>query len=115
MNIKKYINKGNKNRIENENKEIKELRKVVNYDFYGNEKKENEKEIKENLINKKHNQEIKLNKIENKENIDENILIAKTPIKNENQENKDLNVQESMNLNKLKKSWQILFSQNTNL
>ena len=115
MNIKKYINKGNKNRIENENKEIKELRKVVNYDFYGNEKKENEKEIKENLINKKHNQEIKINKIENKENINENILIAKTPIKNDNQENKDLNVQESMNLNKLKKSWQILFSQNTNL
>ena len=115
MNIKKYINKGNKNRIENENKEIKELRKVVNYDFYGNEKKENEKEIKENLINKKHNQKIKINKIENKENINENILIAKTPIKNENQENKDLNVQESMNLNKLKKSWQILFSQNTNL
>ena len=115
MNIKKYINKGNKNRIENENKEIKELRKVVNYDFYGNEKKENEKEIKENLINKKHNQKIKINKIENKENINENILIAKTPIKNDNQENKDLNVQESMNLNKLKKSWQILFSQNTNL
>ena len=115
MNIKKYINKGNKNRIENENKEIKKVRKVVNYDFYGNEKKENEKEIKENLINKKHNQEIKINKIENKENINENILIAKTPIKNDNQENKDLNVHESMNLNKLKISWQIIFSQNTNL
>ena len=115
MNIKKYINKEKKNKIENENKEIKELRKVVNFDFYGNDNNEKEKDIKENIINKKNNEEKKINEIENKENINGNILMAKTPIKIENQENKDINIQESMNLNRLKKSWQILFSQNTNL
>ena len=108
MNIKNYLNNGTKNRNENIEK-MKELRKMVNYNFYGNEKvgeKENNKyEDKEKL------KDIESNYDGNKE---KNVLISKTPNKNDNI-NKDKNNQENINLNQVKKNWGILFSQKINL
>jgi hypothetical protein len=107
MNIKKYMSTDNKNKNENIEK-MKELRKMVNYNFYGNEKdgeKENNKyEDKEKLKDKESN-------YDNKE---KNVLISKTPNKNDNI-NRDKNNQDNINLNQVKKNWEILFSQKINL
>lgn len=108
MNIKKYLSIENKNKNENIEK-MKELRKMVNYNFYGNEKvreKENNKyEDKEKI------KDLESNYDGNKE---KNVLISKTPKKSENI-NKDKNNQENINLNQIKKNWGILFSQKINL
>ena len=108
MNIKKYMSTENKNKNENIEK-MKELRKMVNYNFYGNEKdgeKENNKyEDKEKLKDKESNYD---------GNKEKNVLISKTPNKNDNI-NRDKNNQDNINLNQVKKNWEILFSQKINL
>jgi len=108
MNIKNYMRSENKNKNENIEK-MKELRKMVNYNFYGNEKdveKENNKyEDKEKLKDKESNLDI---------NKEKNVLISKTPNKNDNI-NRDKNNLENINLNQVKKNWEILFSQKINL
>lgn len=108
MNIKNYMRSENKNKNENIEK-MKELRKMVNYNFYGNEKdveKENNKyEVKEKLKDKESNLDI---------NKEKNVLISKTPNKNDNI-NRDKNNLENINLNQVKKNWEILFSQKINL
>ena len=113
MNIKKYMTIDTENK---ENDEIKELRNVVNSSFYGNENDENDGNS--NNINKKNkkidknkkeilknNEKIKNNKIK-----DGNILIYKTPNKND-KENKDENIKENIDINAIKKNWELLFAQ----
>ena len=121
MNIKRYIKVENKSKIEN--KKIKELRKIINFDFYGKgiqDKKEDfiqSNKKYENLdLDRVKDEKIIIN-IEDKKNNKDNILISKTPNKNMyiNQENRDFNIEENENLNKIKKSWKLLFTQNTNL
>ena len=118
MNIKKYIKVENKNKMENE--KFKELRKIINFDFYGKEiedKRGNLIKINKNCKNLDKDKEEKIIiNIENKENKKNNILINKTPTKDDyiNQENRDYNNGEE-DLNKIKKSWKILFSQNSGL
>jgi len=108
MNIKSYMSIENKNKNENIEK-MKELRKMVNYNFYGNEK-EREKE------NNKYEEKEKIKDLENNcdGNKEKNVLISKTPKKNENI-NRDKCNQENINLNQIKKNWGILFSQKINL
>ena len=110
MNIKKFMKIENKN--ENIEK-VKELRNMVNLNFYGNN---NIKDIKNK--NKENENIENIKDIENNnENNDKNILISKTPIKNENinNENNENNIKENFNLIQLKKNWEILFSQKTGL
>lgn len=113
MNIKKYIKVENKNIKENES--IKELRKIINYDFYGKEINDNQNIL--NNINKNcesgEKENIVIN-IDNKEENEDGLLMAKTPNKDDydNYESKQMNFKE--NINKIKKSWKILFSQNIN-
>ena len=107
MNIKKYMTIENKNKQQN-NEKIKELRKVVNLDFYGNK-------IEDKHYNSLTSEKTKKN-LENKENKGDNVLMAKTPTKNcnMNKENNEMNIQDNINMNKMKKSWQLLFSQSIN-
>ena len=107
MNIKKYMTIENKNKQQN-NEKIKELRKVVNLDFYGNK-------IEDKHYNSLTSEKTKKN-LENKENKGDNVLMAKTPTKNVNMntENIEMNIQDNINMNKMKKSWQLLFSQSIN-
>ena len=113
MNIKKYIKVENKNIKENES--IKELRKIINYDFYGKEINDNQNIL--NNINKNcesgEKENIVIN-IDDKEENEDGLLMAKTPNKDDydNYESKQMNFKE--NINKIKKSWKILFSQNIN-
>ena len=47
-------------------------------------------------------------------NKNKDILIYKTPIKNDqnnNQENEDENIKENIDINNIKKNWELLFSQ----
>ena len=109
MNIKKYIKVENKNK---ENESIKEIRNIINFNFYGDKINDNKNYL--NNFNDDDDKESIVINIENKENNEDRILMAKTPIRDnfENQENKEINFKE--NINKIKKSWKILFSQNTN-
>ena len=118
MNIKNYMKIDNKKK---ENEELKELKKIINSSFYGNE---NDYNIKNNKKNKDRNGNKNLkkkekDKIENKNKANKgknkDILIYKTPNKNEktNQgnETKNENIKENMNMNGLKKNWELLFAQ----
>lgn len=109
MNIRKYIKVGNKNR---ENESINELRNIINLNFYGNEINDNNENL--NNINENDQKENIVINTEDQENNQDEVLMAKTPIKEnfKNPENKEINFKE--NINKIKKSWQILFSQNAN-
>ena len=104
-NIKKYMKIEDK-KGEEENKEIKEIRNVINSSFYGNENVDKITE-KENNKNEEKNVNVK-NKIKN------GILIYKTPNKN-NKENQDENINYNIEDNNIKKNWQLLFAQNTGL
>ena len=113
MNIKKNMKIDNNKK---ENDDLKELKKIINSsNFYGNgynynvknnvNKKNKEKNENKNLKKKdKDENKNKVNKGKNKD-----ILIYKTPNKNEktNQENKN----ENMDMNGLKKNWELLFAQ----
>jgi len=120
MNIKNYMKIDNKKK---ENEELKELKKIINSSFYGNE---NDYNMKNNKKNKDRNgnknlkkKEKEKDKIENKNKANKgknkDILIYKTPNKNEktNQgnETKNENIKENMNMNGLKKNWELLFAQ----
>ena len=115
MKIKKYMKFDSEKK---ENDEIKELRNVVNSSFYGNENEKNESNI--NKKNKKINKEDKKEMMKNKEKIknnkikDGNILIYKTPNKSD-KENKDENIKENIDINVIKKNWELLFAQKTGI
>ena len=95
--------------IKKENEEeIKELRNVVNSSFYGNK-----------IDCKKKNNNIKENNDKNKVNNDKkikdgNILIYKTPNKNE-KENINENIKENIDIKGIKKNWELLFAQKTSI
>ena len=110
MNIRNYLSTDNKNKNENIEK-MKELRKMVNYNFYGNEK-DGEKE--NNKYEEKEKEKLKDLESNFDGNKEKNVLISKTPNKNDNK-NRDKNNQENINLNQVKKNWEILFSQKINL
>ena len=113
MNIKKYMKIEKK-----ENDEIKELRNVVNSSFfYGNENDCNENNIdKKNKKNKKEKEKEKeiLDKIKSNKTKEGNVLIYKTPNKND-KENQDQNIKENIDINRIKKNWELLFSQNAGI
>ena len=91
----------------NDDDEINELKKLINSSFYGNEKELN----KNNKESKEKKRKISKNKNMNK---NKDILIYKTPIKNDqnnNQENEDENIKENIDINNIKKNWELLFSQ----
>ena len=108
MNIKKYMQIGKKN---NENDDIKELRSVINSSFYENCENSNN-----NYNNDKKNTKSEKNKNDKgkKNKIYNNILISKTPNKNE-KENQNDNIKENIEINSFKKNWTALFSQKTNI
>ena len=111
VDIRKFINK--KRKSENEEKEMKELREMINNSFYGNEnenidniiniKEENNPKIKDIFIKKD-----ELNKNQNKE-----ILIMKTPnkIDLENQENMNDNINKNIDMNGIQRNLKTLFDQ----
>lgn len=110
MNIKKYMKVEN---IKKENEEeIKELRNVVNSSFYGNKI-----DCKKKINNIKENND--KNKVNNdKKNKDGNILIYKTPNKNDKEninENINENIKENIDIKGIKKNWELLFAQKTNI
>ena len=118
MNIKNYMKIDNKKK---ENEELKELKKIINSSFYGNENDYNMKNNKKNK-DKNGNKNLKKkekDKIENKNKVNKgknkDILIYKTPNKNEKtkqgNETKNENIKENMNINGLKKNWELLFAQ----
>jgi len=118
MNIKNYMKIDNKKK---ENDELKELKKIINSSFYGNENDYNMKNNKKNK-DKNGNKNLKKkekDKIENKNKVNKgknkDILIYKTPNKNEKtkqgNETKNENIKENMNINGLKKNWELLFAQ----
>ena len=119
MDIRKFINKKRKNENDDE-KEMKELREMINSSFYGNESEENIINLDENVNKKeiKNKPEVINNNIEgkedNKENKDNsNILIFKTPTKVDklNQENVDNNIINNIDMNGIQRNFKALFEQ----
>ena len=120
MNIKNYMKVDSKKEEEDE---LKELKKIINSSFYGNEndynykiknnvnKKNKDKSGNKNMKKKEKEKVDNKNKVNNGKNKD--ILIYKTPNKNEktNQENKNENINENIGINGLKKNWELLFAQ----
>ena len=97
---------------------MKEFREVVNSSFYGNEN-----ENMDNITNIEEEKNIKIKEINiNKDDLkkgninekkDENILMFKTPNKEDksNQENTDGNIIKNMDLNAIQKNLNFLFEQ----
>ena len=119
VDIRKFINKKRKNENDDE-KEMKELREMINSSFYGNESEENIINLDENVNKKeiKNKPEVINNNIEgkedNKENKDNsNILIFKTPTKVDklNQENVDNNIINNIDMNGIQRNFKALFEQ----
>ncbi len=112
--IRKFINKKRKSQEEENEKELKEFREVVNSSFYGNEN-----ENFENIIDINEEKDIKIREINikkselNKEKKDENVLIFKTPNKDDksNQENVDGNIIKNLDINGIQKNLNFLFEQ----
>ena len=112
--IRKFINKKRKSQEEENEKELKEFREVVNSSFYGNEN-----ENFENIIDINEEKDIKIKEINinkkdlNKEKKDENVLIFKTPNKDDksNQENVDGNIIKNLDINGIQKNLNFLFEQ----
>ena len=110
-NIKKYLKIEDK---KNEKEEIKEIRNMVNYSFY-----ESEKDINNNNIKKKEDKNKNVKKEKNSKSAEKkdikkngNILIYKTPNKND-KENQDENIRKNnIDVSGIKKNWGLLFSQN---
>ena len=96
---------------------MKEIRNMVNFSFYDNEKdidnidtkKKEDKNKTKNIKKKKHNKSKSKEKKDIKSN--GNILIYKTPNKND-KENKDENIQKNIDISGIRKNWGLLFSQN---
>ena len=118
LDIRKFINKKRKSEDEENEKEMKEFREVVNSSFYGNEN-----ENMDNITNIEEEKNIKIKEINiNKDDLkkgninekkDENILMFKTPNKEDksNQENTDGNIIKNMDLNGIQKNLNFLYEQ----
>jgi hypothetical protein len=118
MNIKNYMKIDNKKK---EDEELKELKKIINSSFYGNENdyscniknnaNKKNKDKNGNKILKKKEKVCNKNKVNKGKNKD--ILIYKTPNRTEKttQENKNENIKENIGINGLKKNWELLFAQ----
>ena len=122
--IRKFMNKKRKSQEEEDEKELKEFREMVNLSFYGNESEnfensidiDEEKEVKIKEENIKKDDLLKKEKkddILNKEKKDEKVLIFKTPNKEDksNQENMDGNIIKNLDINGIQKNLNFLFEQ----